>query len=71
MLTKKAVMEIRILSHRGMSIRAIAKELGIMRYDHVNLQPRWTAETFHLRIRTTMHRVGFEYLPIGDLVLDR
>lgn len=31
MLTKEAIMEIRILSRRGMSIRAIAKELGISR----------------------------------------
>lgn len=31
MLTKEAVMEIKILSRRGMSIRAMAKELGISR----------------------------------------
>lgn len=31
MLTKEAVMEIKILSRRGMSIRGIAKELGIAR----------------------------------------
>lgn len=31
MLTKEAVMEIKILSRRGMSIRAIARELGISR----------------------------------------
>lgn len=31
MLTKEAVMEIKILSRRGMSIRAIAKELKISR----------------------------------------
>ena len=31
MLTKEAVMEIKILSRRGMNIRGIAKELGISR----------------------------------------
>ncbi len=31
MLTKEAIVEIKILSRRGLSVRAIAKELGISR----------------------------------------